>query len=189
MMAETYSVEAILSAYDKGFTKGMKNAEAATDSLGAKLKKGIGFGAFMSIGNSAVNAVTRSFTGMFSEMSSSSTAWQTFEGNMKNFGKANQIPKVKKELQQFAQETIYSSSDMASTYAQMAAVGVKSADKLEWDSVYGRTNGGVFGAGSYIDIYTPKWCRYVLDSEGGEQVGRNAHRSGHAPHRAVYVVR
>ena len=129
-MAETYSVEAVLSAYDKGFTKGMKNAEAATDSLGAKLKKGIGFGAFMSIGNTAVNAVTRSFTGMISEMSSSSAAWQTFEGNMKNFGKANQIPKVRKELQTFAQETIYSSSDMASTYAQMAAVGVKSADKL-----------------------------------------------------------
>lgn len=129
-MAEDYSVEARLSAEDRGFSATMKSAMSATESLGSKLKSGIGFGAFMSIGNTAVSAVTRGITGMVSEMSSSSAAWQTFEGNMRNFGKADQIPKVKKELQTFAQETIYSSSDMASTYAQMAAVGVKSADKL-----------------------------------------------------------
>jgi len=129
-MSESYVVIAKLSAEDKGFTAAMKRATGSTETLGSKLKSGLGFGVFMGIGNAAVSAVTRGFTGMISEMSSSSAAWQTFEGNMKNFGKASQIPKVKKELQTFAQQTIYSSSDMASTYAQLAAVGTKNTDKL-----------------------------------------------------------
>lgn len=44
-MSESYSVEAILSARDAGFTAGMKAAQKSTESLGSILKKGIGFGA------------------------------------------------------------------------------------------------------------------------------------------------
>lgn len=70
----------------------------------------------------------RSFVG---ELNESSTAWQTFNGNMQMIGmNRNQITVVRSDLQKFAQDTIYSSSDMASTYSQLAAVGVKSADKL-----------------------------------------------------------
>ena len=57
-MAETYSVEAILTARDAGFEAGMKAAQKSTQSLGAVLKKGIGFGAMMAIGNKAVSVVT-----------------------------------------------------------------------------------------------------------------------------------
>ena len=89
-----------------------------------------GFGVFSAIGSKAVGAVTTGVTGLIGEMNSSSAAWKTFNGNMKTFGKESQIPKVRKELQTFAEQTIYSSSDMASTYAQLAAVGTKSADKL-----------------------------------------------------------
>ena len=38
-MAESYSVEAILSARDAGFTAGMKAAQKSTESLGSILKK------------------------------------------------------------------------------------------------------------------------------------------------------
>ncbi|WP_153049530.1 tape measure protein, partial [Streptococcus suis] len=41
-----------------------------------------------------------------------------------------EIAGVKKELQSFATETIYSASDMASTYSQLAAVGIKSTKEL-----------------------------------------------------------
>lgn len=129
-MSESYSVEAVLSARDKGFTSGMKSAFSAVSSLGSKVSSGIGFGVFSAIGSKAVGAVTSGVTGLIGEMNSSSAAWKTFNGNMKTFGKESQIPKVRKELQSFAEQTIYSSSDMASTYAQLAAVGVKSADKL-----------------------------------------------------------
>ncbi|MBZ1504055.1 tape measure protein [Latilactobacillus curvatus] len=64
-------------------------------------------------------------------LNESSATWQTFEGNMKGFGKSSaEIAKVKKELQSYAQATIYSASDMASTYAQLAAVGTKNTTKL-----------------------------------------------------------
>lgn len=76
-------------------------------------------------------ATTNGIKMMTSELSASSATWQTFEGNMKMFGKTDkQITSVKGELQKFAQETIYSASDMASTYSQLAAVGVKNTTQL-----------------------------------------------------------
>ncbi len=130
-MAESYSVQAVLSAKDKGFTSGMKSAGAAVTSLGQKLKSGIGFGAMMAIGNKAVSVVTSGLSEITSGLNESSAAWKTFEGNMKmNNHSRKEIASTKKELQKFAEQTIYSSSDMASTYAQLDAVGTKSTTKL-----------------------------------------------------------
>lgn len=130
-MSESYSVEAILSARDAGFTAGMKAAQKSTESLGSILKKGIGFGAFAAAGGKAVSAVTSNLSGLISGMNESSATWKTFTGNMTISGKTTkQITKVQKNLQKFAERTIYNSSDMASTYAQLAAVGTKNTTKL-----------------------------------------------------------
>lgn len=130
-MAESYSVRAVLSAYDKGFSAAMKNAGSATDSLAAKLKSGLSFGVFAGIGQSAFNAVTNSAKSLIGEIDSSNAAWKTFNANMSMLGKnSKEIDKVKGELQSFAQETIYSSSDMASTFAQLEAVGTKNTLSL-----------------------------------------------------------
>lgn len=60
-----------------------------------------------------------------------STAWNTFEGNMRFLGQSNkQIANTEAQLQNYAAKTIYSASDMASTYAQMKAVGVKNTTAL-----------------------------------------------------------
>lgn len=68
---------------------------------------------------------------MIGEINSSVKTWKTFEGNMKNFGKnKKQISAVKKELQSYAETTVYNSSEMASTYAQLEAVGVGSMKSL-----------------------------------------------------------
>ena len=130
-MAESYSVEAILTARDAGFEAGMKAAQKSTLSLGKVLKSGIGFGAMMAIGNKAVSVVTSGLSEITSGLNESSAAWKTFEGNMSMNGHAKkEIASTKKELQEFAEQTIYSSSDMASTYAQLDAVGTKSTTKL-----------------------------------------------------------
>ena len=130
-MSESYSVEAILSAKDAGFTAGMKAAQKSTESLGSILKKGIGFGAFAAAGGKAVSVVTSNLSGLVSGMNESSATWKTFKGNMTISGKTTkQITKVQKNLQKFAEQTIYNSSDMASTYAQLAAVGTKNTTKL-----------------------------------------------------------
>lgn len=78
-----------------------------------------------------MSAIGNGIRGMYTELNESSAAWQTFEGNMKFLGKTpGQIKTVEKSLQKYAQQTVYSASDMASSYSQFAAVGVKGVDGL-----------------------------------------------------------
>ena len=130
-MAESYSVKAILSAQDRGFASAFKSAMSSANSLKSTLTSGLGFGIMAGIGQKALGTITSGIGGMVSELNSSSAAWKTFNGNMSMLGKgADEISSVKKELQEFAEDTIYSASDMASTYAQLSAVGIKSTNKL-----------------------------------------------------------
>lgn len=130
-MADSYSVKAILSATDKGFSSTLRNASSAVDSLSSKAKGGFSFGVFAGIGQQAFNTVINGAKGLVGEINSSNKAWKTYEGNMRILGKTEeQIDSVRGTLQKFAEESIYSSSDMASTYAQLESVGTKSADKL-----------------------------------------------------------
>lgn len=129
-MPESYSVKAILSAVDKGFTSTLNNCTRTIDKIDSKLN-GLSFGVFAGIGQSAFNAITNSVSDLIGELDDASKAWKTFEGNMEMLGKsADEIEAVKKELQDFATQTIYSASDMASTYAQLAAVGVENTTEL-----------------------------------------------------------
>ena len=130
-MAESFSVKAILSAKDSGFSSTLKSASGTLDSLGAKLKSGFGMGIFQGMGQQAFSALSNGARELIGEINSSNKAWKTFEGNMDILGKGEkEINSVKKTLQDYAQTTVYSSSDMASSYSQLAAVGIKSADKL-----------------------------------------------------------
>lgn len=131
-MGESYSVRAVLSAVDKGFTSTLKSAMGATDSLGSKIKGGIGFGILTGIGQKAFGMITDGIRGLVSEIDSSNAAWKTFEGNMRMLDgwDTSSINAAKTELQEFAQKTVYSSSDMAQTFAQLAAVGVENTTEL-----------------------------------------------------------
>ena len=82
-MAESYSVKAVLSAYDKGFTSAMKNATKSTDSLASKIKSGFSFGVLTGAGQQAFSMLTSGIKGLMSEMSSANATWKTFTGNMK----------------------------------------------------------------------------------------------------------
>lgn len=130
-MAESFSVKAILSAADKGFTSTMKAASGYVDNLKSTLTSGIGFGVMVAAGQKAFDAVSNGVTGLIGDMNDASAAWKTFQGNMEMNGHtANEIKTIKGELQDFAEATIYSSSDMASTFAQLEAVGTKNTTKL-----------------------------------------------------------
>lgn len=130
-MAESFSVKAILSAADKGFTSTMEKADSKLSSLGSKIKSGLGFGILTGIGQQAFSSITSGISGVISELGASSAAWKTFNGNMEMLGKSsNEIISTKKELQKFATQTIYSASDMATTYSQLAAVGTKNCTQL-----------------------------------------------------------
>lgn len=108
----------------------LKN-NAGSAGKGGMFKQFLGanvIGAGITKGISMVGAGVSSMVG---ELNESSKAWQTFEGNMNMIGKSPaQIAQTKGSLQKFAQQTIYSASDMASTYSQLAAVGTKNTGKL-----------------------------------------------------------
>lgn len=138
-MAQEMSIEAILSAVDQNFTKTM---EAAVDSLSKVVGEsnqsaskfaanGAMFGAGAAVVTAALGMIKNSVGEIFSGLEESSAAWQTFDSNMSYIGKSkSQISKVRSELTKYAAQTIYSSSEMASTYSQLAAVGIKNTTKL-----------------------------------------------------------
>ncbi|MFT8865960.1 MAG: tape measure protein [Lacticaseibacillus paracasei] len=140
-MADSFSVEAILSAVDRNFSGTFKNIANSAAKVGDSFEKSTKpAGNFVStvskiagaIGlTKVVGAIGDGVRSMVGELDESSKAWQTFEGNMKFLGKTPaQISSIEKSLQSYAQETIYSSSDMASAYAQFASVGVKGVGSL-----------------------------------------------------------
>lgn len=126
-MAEGFSVKAVLSAVDRGFTSTMKSALSSVKSLAST----VGSGMIMGAGMAAFNKLTGAASGLVKEVDASNAAWKTFSGNMGMLGKSSkEIESVKKELQSFAEQTVYSSSDMASTFAQLEAVGTKNTLSL-----------------------------------------------------------
>lgn len=130
-MADSYSVRARLSAQDSGFTSTLNRARNSVRDLGSTIKGGIAFGVMQGVGQAAFHAITNSVSGLINEVNSANASWKTFTQNMKMLGKSDKdIAKVKNELQDFAQKTVYSSSDMATTFAQLEAVGVKNTTSL-----------------------------------------------------------
>ena len=130
-MAESFSVKALLSAQDKNMSSTFKKVLGTTDSLGSKLKSGIGFGALMSIGSGAMRFLGREVRNLMTEVNETNSAWKSFSNNMAMSGMGQkQIRATKKDLQGFAIKTVYSSKDMASTYAQLYAVNKKTTTSL-----------------------------------------------------------
>lgn len=104
------------------------NAERSSGSMFKTMAGGVAVGNLISKGMGMAGAGIKS---MVSELNEASTSWQTFEGNLRQIGQSPaQIANAKKEMQQFAQQTIYSASDMSTTYSQLAAVGTKNTAQL-----------------------------------------------------------
>lgn len=138
--------DAFSDGLDK-LSKGLNQSQSAFDKLkgalsgdafGSQEKQAKGFfgsiaggamvGNLMAAGLGQVKNMASEVVGSLDE---TSTAWNTFEGNMKFLGQSNkQIATTESQLQNYAAKTIYSASDMASTYAQMKAVGVKNTTAL-----------------------------------------------------------
>ena len=105
-----------------------QGASKSSNSMFKSMTGGVVVGNLISKGMGLAASGVRSMVG---ELNEASTSWQTFEGNMHQLGKSPaEINRAKSDMQKFAQQTIYSASDMSSTYAQLAAVGTKNTAKL-----------------------------------------------------------
>ena len=140
-MAEQYSVEAVLSAVDKGFGNALDmindkldkfdNKVGKTESSGSKL--GSTFKA-MALANLAANAVTKVTGDLNSLVSGSikaSDAMDKFRSTMKFAGLDNSaIEKSAAAVKKYADDTVYDLDVVANTTAQLAANGIKDYDGL-----------------------------------------------------------
>ena len=144
-MAETYSVEAVLTAVDKGMSStlnglqkainGLQKTSSAFDTISNKsssmFKSMLGANLVSSAITSAVGSIKGSLGEMVGELNSSKKAWDTFDGNLSKLGWGkDQINEAKEAMQDYATKTIYSASDMASTFSQMAAIGREDSGQL-----------------------------------------------------------
>ena len=87
-MAESYSIKAILSAKDSGFTSAMKGASSAVDDLKSKITSGFGFGLLTGAGQAAFSAITGSVKQLFGEAMETSDAMQKLQQAMRFSGEA-----------------------------------------------------------------------------------------------------
>lgn len=114
-----------------GLSKSIDAVTSKTSSLGSTFKSMLGANVIGNGISNALSAVKNEIGGLISDLGEASAVWKTFEGNMANMGKGPaEIASVKKQLQDYATETIYSASDMSSTYSQLAAVGTKNTTEL-----------------------------------------------------------
>lgn len=105
--------------------------EAKSAGGGFTVLKGAMAGIVANTVTSALSAIGSGITELAGTMNANSKAWQTFTGNMQMMGQStSSINATKKALQDFATQTIFSASDMASTYSQLNAVGTKNTLSL-----------------------------------------------------------
>ena len=146
-MASNYTLSVKIEGDESDFNDAMKRVQDSLEKTDDDLKKGSNnasiFGSVLranlvssaitgglNLLKSGIQNVVSAIASLSGDLSESSKAWQTFEANASTNHSQSEIKAVKKELQDFATATIYSSSDMASTYAQLDAVGVASAQNL-----------------------------------------------------------
>jgi len=128
-----------MSGLKSSFKDGLNgNIQSPLNNIGQQAEKTSGIFKKMLGANIVGTGITRGIglatsgiQSMMGELNEASTSWQTFDGNMRMLGDSPaQIESAKKSMQKFAQDTIYSASDMSQTYAQLAAVGTKNTDQL-----------------------------------------------------------
>ena len=131
MSSSDYIVTAVLMAKDRNFQSTFEAANKTTQTLGGKIKSGLGFGALAGIGSKAVGVVGGSLKSLVSELDNTNSAWSSFSSNMAMSGMdGDKIKKTQKDLQDYAKKTVYTSKDMAATYAQLYAVNRKTSTSL-----------------------------------------------------------
>lgn len=120
-----------ISSFVSNFRSGMSQSEKSADSFSNKLTKISLAVVAMYAANKVISGISKGISNLVSDLNVGSATWKTFNANMANIGMGKkEIASVKTELQDFATETIYSASEMATTYSQLAAVGIKNTNKL-----------------------------------------------------------
>lgn len=110
----------------KSSISGLSSEAKSADGILGSFKQKLSLGAVAGAGANAISSITGGLSSLVAEGVSASDSIDKFESTMKfaGFGK-DQINTAKEAVQDYANKTVYSLSDVSNTTAQLAANGVK----------------------------------------------------------------
>lgn len=127
-----YSVRAVLSAIDRGFTSTLNNAGRSIDTLSGKISSGLGFGVLTGIGQKAFDTIAGGAKSLVSSVVSTGMAFESSMSNVQALSGATgaDFDALSAKAQEMGAKTKFSASEAADAMGYMAMAGWNAKDML-----------------------------------------------------------
>lgn len=127
-----YSVKAVLSAVDRGFTSTLNNAGRSIDTLSGKISSGLGFGILTGIGQKAFDTIAGGAKSLVSSVVSTGMAFESSMSNVQALSGATgaDFEALSAKAQEMGAKTKFSASEAANAMGYMAMAGWNAKDML-----------------------------------------------------------
>ena len=131
-MAESYSVEAVLSAQDKGFSSLFGKLSGTADSFASKLGGGLGFGVMAGIGQKAFDAVSGGLKKLTNDVYSTGSSFETATSQIAaTMGKPKEaIEDIIAEAKRLGAETAFTATEAAEGFNVLAMSGLDAQSQI-----------------------------------------------------------
>ena len=172
-----YSVKAVLSAVDRGFTSTLNNACRSIDTLSGKISSGLGFGILTGIGQKAFDTIAGGAKSLVSSVVSTGMAFESSMSNVQALSGATgaDFEALSEKAQEMGAKTKFSASEAADAMGYMAMAGWNAKDMLNGiEGVMNLAAASGEDLASVSDIVTDAMTAFGLAADGTTKGVANA---------------
>lgn len=172
-----YSVKAVLSAVDRGFTSTLNNAGRSIDTLSGKISSGLGFGILTGIGQKAFDTIAGGTKTLVSSVVSTGMAFESSMSNVQALSGATgaDFEALSTKAQEMGAKTKFSASEAADAMGYMAMAGWNAKDMLNGiEGVMNLAAASGEDLASVSDIVTDAMTAFGLAADGTTKGVANA---------------
>lgn len=172
-----YSVRAVLSAIDRGFTSTLNNAGRSIDTLSGKISSGLGFGVLTGIGQKAFDTIAGGAKSLVSSVVSTGMAFESSMSNVQALSGATgaDFEALSAKAQEMGAKTKFSASEAADAMGYMAMAGWDAKDMLNGiEGVMNLAAASGEDLASVSDIVTDAMTAFGLAADGTTKGVANA---------------
>lgn len=172
-----YSVKAVLSAVDRGFTSTLNNAGRSIDTLSGKISSGLGFGVLTGIGQKAFDTIAGGAKTLVSSVVSTGMAFESSMSNVQALSGATgaDFEALSAKAQEMGAKTKFSASEAADAMGYMAMAGWNAKDMLNGiEGVMNLAAASGEDLASVSDIVTDAMTAFGLAADGTTKGVANA---------------
>lgn len=172
-----YSVKAVLSAVDRGFTSTLNNAGRSIDTLSGKISSGLGFGILTGIGQKAFDTIAGGAKSLVSSVVSTGMAFESSMSNVQALSGATgaDFEALSEKAQEMGAKTKFSASEAADAMGYMAMAGWDAKDMLNGiEGVMNLAAASGEDLASVSDIVTDAMTAFGLAADGTTKGVANA---------------